>query len=599
MRIPCAINFFGVTLVLYSMINIQKKLTRIIGENKLLSGASVLAVLSIFYAAFRLRHVFTNQDGLNYVAIAQNYLAGNLDVAINAYWSPFISWLMTPFLAVGFSGTVSFMAVNALAATTALLCGLYLISKNTKNKIYPLFYILTITPFLMYSVSETTPDVWVIAWVLLLVAYIFKFESKLNIAKRNTYIKFGLGLGLVGAFGYFIKLYTLPVFICVAGLFAGLHAAVNWSNKKKKDRELIKSIVTFMLAAFLTLAVFVGSWTAFIYGKYHQITPGSSFSHNIGLGGSGAKPKQPDLVPIFPQDPTYSVTNEKSRRPANMGIIDYYWTQIRRSTPYYLNNIRSVNVFMLPIMILSLAAIIFGRVRFKEKTDKTIVIIGIVFWVYFLGYLLAAAASYGAGNLRYYWPLLPLAILVSAISLPKLWKHMNKEHRWQKIAFLAIVACFPLSIYYQYFLGNDYPFTLRISRDHKIVETRKHGLDLIHYGIQDNSRQGFAKMIASKNIIASGSKISGNNERGMLYIAYETKSDAYSYVNDSKETAGSQYMNKLKSLGIDYYVLFSPAKENLLPSVPSNIVFETVAKYPCGNDKKAAAESCHISIIKT
>ncbi len=41
-------------------------------------------------------------DGISYLDIARNYAAGDWKMAVNAYWSPLLSWLMAPmFLIIG------------------------------------------------------------------------------------------------------------------------------------------------------------------------------------------------------------------------------------------------------------------------------------------------------------------------------------------------------------------------------------------------------------------------------------------------------------------------------------------------------------------
>ncbi len=44
-----------------------------------------------------------NPDGVSYLSIAEHYLRGDFESAINACWSPLMSWLLVPLLFAGFA----------------------------------------------------------------------------------------------------------------------------------------------------------------------------------------------------------------------------------------------------------------------------------------------------------------------------------------------------------------------------------------------------------------------------------------------------------------------------------------------------------------
>ena len=57
---------------------------------------SILAFFSLKYFQYRI-----GGDEISYINIAKAYAAGNWGAAINGYWSPLYSWLMSPFLLFG------------------------------------------------------------------------------------------------------------------------------------------------------------------------------------------------------------------------------------------------------------------------------------------------------------------------------------------------------------------------------------------------------------------------------------------------------------------------------------------------------------------
>ncbi len=54
---------------------------------------SLLAIFSLQFYQYKIAG-----DEISYINIAHAYAAGHLENAINGYWSPLFSWLMTPFI---------------------------------------------------------------------------------------------------------------------------------------------------------------------------------------------------------------------------------------------------------------------------------------------------------------------------------------------------------------------------------------------------------------------------------------------------------------------------------------------------------------------
>lgn len=61
----------------------------------------VIGVALSAAVAYHNRLGVTNVDGISYMGIAREYANGWLPDAINAYWSPMVSWMMAPFIAAG------------------------------------------------------------------------------------------------------------------------------------------------------------------------------------------------------------------------------------------------------------------------------------------------------------------------------------------------------------------------------------------------------------------------------------------------------------------------------------------------------------------
>jgi hypothetical protein len=68
-----------------------------------------------------------NPDGISYLAIAQRYLADDFSGAVNTYWSPLFSWLLTPLLALGIEPLLACKVVT-FATGLATLFGSWILS---------------------------------------------------------------------------------------------------------------------------------------------------------------------------------------------------------------------------------------------------------------------------------------------------------------------------------------------------------------------------------------------------------------------------------------------------------------------------------------
>src|SRR5690606_4259349 len=117
-----------------------------------------ISSLAMCIYAYNIRYVL-GIDTISYISIAEHYLNGRWQYAINAYWSPMVSWLMTPFISVGFTGSEAFLAVNVIASVLVLILGIILIRKITKSSFWlEVLYLLSLSPFLLRNLSSLMPD---------------------------------------------------------------------------------------------------------------------------------------------------------------------------------------------------------------------------------------------------------------------------------------------------------------------------------------------------------------------------------------------------------------------------------------------------------
>lgn len=118
-----------------------------------------------------------NPDGVSYLSIAQKYVHGDFADAINGYWGPLYSWLLTPLLAVG---TFPLLAakIGSLAIGLVTLIGLRFLSYR-------------------FEMSEMTRNVLLFAMIPILVAFAFSTITA--------------DLLLVGVLVYYLAIYLIRV----------------------------------------------------------------------------------------------------------------------------------------------------------------------------------------------------------------------------------------------------------------------------------------------------------------------------------------------------------------------------------------------------
>lgn len=199
-------------------------------------------------------------DGVCYLSIAREYLAGNFAGAVNGYWSPLFSWLLAPFLYCGASDFLATKVLQFLVGLAALAGMLQLARKyGISDSIRPV--ILLIAAFLIACFAYT----WINPDLLLLCILIYYC----NILFSPAYLDkshYGLCCGAVGAFAYLAKSYAFPFFLIHFPLMHGLYYMRD--SLKEKRKTVLRNFALGMVA-FLLIS---GAWVSVISTKYKKFT---------------------------------------------------------------------------------------------------------------------------------------------------------------------------------------------------------------------------------------------------------------------------------------------------------------------------------------
>ncbi len=206
-----------------------------------------------------------NPDGIAYLDIAEKYLRGDIRGAVNAYWSPLISWLTAVLRLLGLPPQVAIKLVLltgggvALGGVWRLLgdCPVWMRAVATGGAVPLTVY---------YALHVITPDLLVAAVLVWYAAWLV--EGRLD-------VRASVWGGLVVALGYFAKAFALPfcvVHLCGWRLLA--ERQVGWRRR------------LWSLAVSLGVAGCVGGfWIAALKAKYGVWMFSSVGRYNHALAG--------------------------------------------------------------------------------------------------------------------------------------------------------------------------------------------------------------------------------------------------------------------------------------------------------------------------
>ncbi len=253
----------------------------------------------LFYSAlgillFPLYRYNLDADAISYISIAKKYAIGNFNDAINGYWGPLFSWLLTPFILLGADPLPSSRILNLLIGlpvfpVMSAISRQFCLSDKTRKVI-----LATLVPVVLsFALFLISPDLLVA--VLLLIYFYIVFRPDYGNTGR-----LGLLCGLCGGISFLAKSYALPFFLSHFILMNFLHY---FRHKTRREKNTTIKGLFFGLFTFVLVS---GPWTILISIKYQEFTFSTSGPYNISLFGPETKGRQPKLHKGFyaPPNPT-------------------------------------------------------------------------------------------------------------------------------------------------------------------------------------------------------------------------------------------------------------------------------------------------------
>ncbi|MBC6492753.1 hypothetical protein ACFSQD_17640 [Flavihumibacter stibioxidans] len=211
-----------------------------------------------------------NPDGIAYLTIAKNYANGNWHAAINAYWSPLLSWILSPFSFIPVELLFFYYALNFFLGLAGLFVFRQLMRQLEFGKPVQVLLIPVFTGFmLLFAFRFMTPDLMVVVLLLMFLRFWLKTDA------LDRPLITSLWLLVL----YFAKPYN---FIFGAGLLAyDLLARFRQKKGSKAFQNFLLIFVYFLLLA--------SPWLIAIHWKYGEwmLSGAGGFNHGAALVNLG------------------------------------------------------------------------------------------------------------------------------------------------------------------------------------------------------------------------------------------------------------------------------------------------------------------------
>jgi len=211
----------------------------------------------------------TAPDYISYVSIAEKYLAGDFQNAVNAYWGPLFSWLMTPLLYVHCHPLIAGKIVLIIAGAAVLMLTSNLLSKfgvHGKAHKVSMWSMLPVT--LYYVFLFLSPD-------LLLAICLLSATSLMVSDKYEKSKTYPIYIGILGVLSYFSKQYGLIFFVANFLIFS----LCLFVRTEKKFKVFINSSIVLLITIFISFI-----WMNALHAKYGNWMIGSTGQYNMAIG---------------------------------------------------------------------------------------------------------------------------------------------------------------------------------------------------------------------------------------------------------------------------------------------------------------------------
>ena len=370
-----------------------------------------------------------NPDSFAYMRIADLIASGQF--VIRGYWSPLLSWLMAPGIALGWLPEYSGSWVLFVSCIITLFATRRLAAHLGVGKLTQPAVMLTTSAVLIQILPTLQAD------ILGTAAFCVYGVVVTHPCVRTHPLCMGILTGIAAAVMYFAKSYSLPFFLVHVPLICII---MIWGYQHFRREAAV-----FALTSLVTCGVIIAPYLILLNQRYGYFTISTAAQLTRGL--------------IAPGYTGWIVCNDGTRLCAEPTDVlfpwedhpvsyqpDYDWSPFQSTTNLvHQLAITGTNIFvfvqhkvkatvLLAVPLALIAALLFKR----SQEGFAFVWLSATILLYAGGYMIT-----WAGPLRYYLPLLPLCVMIIALLIERVfltqWHPRNSATAYLSVAALTAV----------------------------------------------------------------------------------------------------------------------------------------------------------------
>ena len=397
---------------------------------------TIIAVFSLKYFQYKIAG-----DEISYINIAHAYVIGDWRNAINGYWSPLFSWLMTPFLLLfGFKPLFGVYVSKILS----IIIGLFTIisirrfSRTLQINITVERAILlgSVPALALFSLLYNTPDLLLVCILIFYLSIIFDLRYSNNLSN-------GILCGFIGSLAYLTKSFAFPFFLFHFILF---NLIFYFRSLKIDKGNLLKNLYLGLLVFF----VVSGLWIGTISEKYNEFTVSTAGDYNQALVGPEYKVNTMDngIPPMF-----YIGLIKPPNKDATSIWYDVSYLKMDNSSPFdskknfeyelklvwsnIVYTFKIIELFMpIAVIILILMLLMIFRSNIDKLSKDILKYLIVTMLIYVGGYCLVIP------EWRYLWFIFILIIVSGFFMVDRLYKNQFFNRNIRNILIVLLISSF-------------------------------------------------------------------------------------------------------------------------------------------------------------
>lgn len=470
-------------------------------------------IMAIFLLKYYMYQI--NNDGIVYIGISKQILAGNFYGSINDYWGPMISWLMAPFIYLAKDPVQTLISakITSIIIGFITLIGIRKLSYrfNMGDGIRTLMILTTLPVILYFAMSYITPD------LLMVCIFVYYLSIIYNPNYPNKLIN-GIFCGVLGALAYFTKSYGFTFFIVSFLLFNVVQYFTAADGK---------SVLKNLTVGFAVFLIISSVWIGLITFKSGKLTYGSSGDFNYALVGPNSYGFADYSEGLHNPDQVNTNYLPKTWSPFSS------WSNFNHQIILIWNNTQKTGMILNYFSILSLLIILIYVLLFivppKNISRQELIYPLLTISILTAGYLIVVIEE------RYLWLIYVLLIMMGGYLLSNLFEIPQfKIQRFSKIyralllfTFIILMVLMPLN-----YLSEN----LNTGMDSYILANT-----LNSYGVHGN--------------VATNDQLTEMN-----YLAYYMNISLYG--QSEKNISSSKLRQDLKTYNINYYFIWGNSEQS-------------------------------------